>query len=197
MLLDRLTQIVGYCLGIFGGYALSSQIAPYCDTPVLLAGLQASLYLIYPYLIEYVFASTPRYQEKESAVPNYPVILFNLGISQYIMTYLIWTTIQWTPLIFVDYFYELFLLTLGYEIGFYLLHRLFHTPFLYKWIHKFHHRYKAPIAISAVDTHPLEHMIVNLGPVYLTSLLIHPHLVTVLVLSLIGHITTMNGHSGI
>ena len=38
----------------------------------------------------------------------------------------------------------------------YYLHRLFHKPWLYKKIHKMHHRYHQPTAWSAVAMHPLE-----------------------------------------
>lgn len=38
----------------------------------------------------------------------------------------------------------------------YYLHRLFHNPWLYKKIHKMHHRYHQPTAWSAVAMHPLE-----------------------------------------
>ncbi|XP_060068058.1 uncharacterized protein LOC132548235 [Ylistrum balloti] len=38
----------------------------------------------------------------------------------------------------------------------YYLHRLFHYPFLYRHIHKVHHRYHQPTAFSAVAMHPAE-----------------------------------------
>lgn len=35
------------------------------------------------------------------------------------------------------------------EIGFYYSHRLFHKKFFYQHVHKIHHEWKAPIAITA------------------------------------------------
>ena len=38
----------------------------------------------------------------------------------------------------------------------YLLHRLYHTPWLYKHFHKLHHTYKHPTAFSVTAIHPVE-----------------------------------------
>ena len=50
------------------------------------------------------------------------------------------------------------------EIGFYYSHRLFHTPLLYKWIHKKHHDWIAPIGCACIYAHPIEHLCSNLLP---------------------------------
>lgn len=41
-----------------------------------------------------------------------------------------------------------------FDIGFYLIHRLMHTKYLYKTIHKIHHEWKAPVGIIAIYAHP-------------------------------------------
>lgn len=42
------------------------------------------------------------------------------------------------------------------EASAYYYHRMYHSPLLYRWIHKAHHRYGCPTAFSAVAMHPLE-----------------------------------------
>ncbi|XP_045534949.1 delta(7)-sterol 5(6)-desaturase erg32 isoform X1 [Papilio machaon] len=44
----------------------------------------------------------------------------------------------------------------------YILHRLYHTPWLYKHFHKLHHKYKQPTAFSVTAIHPFEIMHVQL-----------------------------------
>ena len=64
------------------------------------------------------------------------------------------------------------------DFWFYTTHRVLHFPFFYKWIHKFHHRFKAPTSVASVYANPIEftignHLGVALGPV-LTNC--HPYL---------------------
>ncbi|XP_050679643.1 uncharacterized protein LOC126975685 [Leptidea sinapis] len=40
----------------------------------------------------------------------------------------------------------------------YILHRMYHTPWLYKHFHKLHHKYKQPTAFSVTAIHPFEIM---------------------------------------
>ncbi|KAK3106001.1 hypothetical protein FSP39_010589 [Pinctada imbricata] len=42
------------------------------------------------------------------------------------------------------------------EVNAYYFHRLFHNPYLYKKVHKIHHRYHQPTAFSTTAMHPLE-----------------------------------------
>ena len=46
--------------------------------------------------------------------------------------------------------YDLIICIMVDEIGFYYTHRLVHQKYLYKWIHKQHHEWSAPISITAI-----------------------------------------------
>jgi len=59
----------------------------------------------------------------------------------------------------------------------YWIHRWMHTPWAFKHIHKKHHRFNTPFALSNVYMHPGE--MVNMGMAVVTGpLLIGPHLFT-------------------
>lgn len=69
------------------------------------------------------------------------------------------------------------------DVLFYYFHRLFHTKWLYGLVHKQHHEYNVPIAISAQYVHPIEQitlliqlftgpLIVKLNPVITCYLLL-------------------------
>lgn len=55
--------------------------------------------------------------------------------------------------------------TLVAETAFYWIHRLFHaSPFLYRKFHAQHHLWTIPIAPATLDTHPIDHVLINLVP---------------------------------
>lgn len=45
------------------------------------------------------------------------------------------------------------------EFLLYWSHRLFHTPFLFRWIHRWHHRTVAPTALNSPSMHPAEYLV--------------------------------------
>jgi sterol desaturase/sphingolipid hydroxylase (fatty acid hydroxylase superfamily) len=44
-----------------------------------------------------------------------------------------------------------------HEFHFFCIHRLIHTPFLYKWVHSVHHNSVNPSPWSSLSMHPVEH----------------------------------------
>lgn len=46
-----------------------------------------------------------------------------------------------------------------HEVHFFCIHRLIHTPFLYKWVHSVHHNSINPSPWSSLSMHPVEHLL--------------------------------------
>lgn len=64
------------------------------------------------------------------------------------------------------------------EAMFYYSHRLLHIPYLYRRIHKKHHKFTAPIALAAQFAHPIEQIFANALPISLPPQLLHSHVLT-------------------
>ena len=83
------------------------------------------------------------------------------------------------------------------EILFYAVHRILHTPRLYRSIHKIHHEYTAPFAIASLHCHPLELVASNLFPVTAGFLMFRPHIFFVFMWITGVALGTQTHHSGI
>ncbi|XP_048589247.1 fatty acid hydroxylase domain-containing protein 2 isoform X2 [Nematostella vectensis] len=92
--------------------------------------------------------------------------------------------------------FEIACFTLVEEFGFYYSHRLAHHPKIYKYIHKQHHEWTAPIGIVSIYAHPLEHLVSNLCPIVLGPLLMGSHIATAWLWFSIALTTTNISHSG-
>ncbi|RWS01406.1 hypothetical protein B4U79_12612 [Dinothrombium tinctorium] len=105
---------------------------------------------------------------------------------------------DWGPQLptFQRVLFELCVCILVEEVTFYYSHRLLHNSRIYKYIHKRHHEWTAPIAITAVYCHPIEHVFSNLLPVFLGPFILGAHTATSWLWFTIAILSTLNAHSG-
>lgn len=81
------------------------------------------------------------------------------------------------------------------DFAFYWIHRLLHTPWLYKNVHVVHHRHSAPFGIAAEYAHPFEVVFLGLAT-FAGPLLVPPHLITLYAWIVARMLQTVECHSG-
>uniref|UniRef100_A0A1Q3EVG2 Putative c-4 sterol methyl oxidase n=1 Tax=Culex tarsalis TaxID=7177 RepID=A0A1Q3EVG2_CULTA len=69
-----------------------------------------------------------------------------------------------------------------WEVVAYYMHRILHHRSLYRFIHKRHHEFVAPVAWAASHVHPVEHILSDTIPASVGPMLLNCHLFTLLVL---------------
>ena len=75
-----------------------------------------------------------------------------------------WTTFGDSPIWLLAF---ALLIPLIHELHFFCIHRLIHTPFLYKRVHSVHHNSINPSPWSSLSMHPVEHLL------YWSDILVH------------------------
>ena len=98
---------------------------------------------------------------------RFPLILFNISILLgvgIVGIFLLQDFIDFgLPTVWV-FTWQLVLIFLIDDLYFYFYHSTLHTKFLYKHIHKTHHRSTMPIPMEYIFTHPLEWFFGAIGP---------------------------------
>ncbi|MGR3343027.1 MAG: sterol desaturase family protein [Paracoccaceae bacterium] len=61
-----------------------------------------------------------------------------------------------------------------HEFHFFCIHRLIHTPLLYKWVHSVHHNSVNPSPWSSLSMHPIEHLLYFATALYHLVIASHP-----------------------
>ncbi len=79
---------------------------------------------------------------------------------------------------------------------FYYTHRLFHTKYLYRTIHKIHHEWTSPIGIVCYYSHPIEHIFANILPIFVGPIIFRSHIILCAIWSIVAVITIIAAHSG-
>ncbi|XP_075155669.1 fatty acid hydroxylase domain-containing protein 2-like [Haematobia irritans] len=92
--------------------------------------------------------------------------------------------------------FDIVVVSIMEEFNFYYIHRLMHHKSIYKYVHKKHHEWTAPIAAITFYCHPLEHIFLNLTPVSLSFALVRSHVFTVWIFLTLAILNSMADHAG-
>uniref|UniRef100_A0A1I8GMH9 Fatty acid hydroxylase domain-containing protein n=2 Tax=Macrostomum lignano TaxID=282301 RepID=A0A1I8GMH9_9PLAT len=98
-------------------------------------------------------------------------------------------TFQWVIL-------EIAVFSLTEEVFFYYSHRMLHHPRIYRYVHKIHHEWTAPIGIISLYAHPIEHVLSNLLPPCMGPLIMGSHLGTIWLWFCLALVSTSISHCG-
>lgn len=127
---------------------------------------------------------------------NYLVVGFPYSVLHYILHKLRGSDLTYRLPSLLEFVTQICLCVLVEEITFYYSHRILHSKYFYRTVHKQHHEWTAPVALSAAYAHPIEYAFGNIVTVALGPLLLgmcHTATLGWIVLAIIG--TTIH-HSG-
>lgn len=93
--------------------------------------------------------------------------------------------------------YKLALYIIFIDLYFYILHRYMHfNKYLYKHVHKHHHETNITVAASGFNSSILEHIILNIGSLYIPHMFIQGSYFLISLLVIIGGYSSASSHSG-
>jgi sterol desaturase/sphingolipid hydroxylase (fatty acid hydroxylase superfamily) len=92
---------------------------------------------------------------------------------------------------------DMIILSIIQSIYFYIMHRLFHTKFLYKHIHYIHHKNYITIPYTAVNCDIIEHVLINIMSVLIGTKLWLCHQNSVIIWVWLSTYSSVNTHSNI
>lgn len=137
-----------------------------------------------------------RYSKIPDTWPNiFGKVLFNQFFVSLPCFYLM-SNFSDEPLLSWSNLYKFPLTILYEEVMFFFSHVILHTSYLYQNIHKIHHRWILPLAVSALYSHPFEHLFSNMLPVILAPKLAGLGEQATRLWFIIATINTLGAHSG-
>ncbi|KAM7350130.1 fatty acid hydroxylase domain-containing protein 2-like [Cochliomyia hominivorax] len=109
---------------------------------------------------------------------------------------------SWTPALIRQlptlktFLLQLAIMSVLEEALFYYVHRLLHHRSIYKYFHKKHHEWTAPIAAMTFYCHPVEHILSNFGPIAFLTGLLRVHVVVCWTFTIMAIVNSMTDHTG-
>jgi len=129
-----------------------------------------------------------------------PNVLFNLLVvtplfAGFMDRFHGYTKSNWTPVTPLEFVLKFALCVVSVDIIFFVTHRICHTKWLYKNVHKRHHELHVPIAFGAVYAHWFEHIFVNVLSSFFGAFFFGNSYITC-IWSFVAAFKTCQGHSG-
>ena len=136
---------------------------------------------------------------KKSAIYS---VLMQLTITPIILYYMIplwkWRglDLNYDNFITIETLIKLIICPFISEFVFFYIHKLCHIPYLYKKIHKIHHEWIIPCAVSASYSHPLEYIFCSLPTFILPPFITNLNGYAMQLWFVLALISVINSHSG-